>query len=110
MKKRCALDAVSVLPYSQTDGINADELLKNSDTAMYHAKESGRNNYQFFTPQMNQLIAERHVLETELHNALRQDELRLYFQPVISMPGSKLISIEALVRWQHPKLGSGAAR
>ena len=87
------------------DGINADELLKNSDIAMYHAKASGRNNYQFFTLQMNQLIAERHVLETELHNALRKDELRLHFQPVISMPGSNLISLEALVRWQHPKRG-----
>ncbi len=87
------------------DGINADELLKNSDTAMYHAKECGRNNYQFFTPRMNHLIAERHVLETELHNALKKNELRLHFQPVISMPGSKLISIEALVRWQHPKRG-----
>ena len=87
------------------DGVNADELLKNSDTAMYHAKESGRNNYQFFTPRMNQLIAERHLLETELHNALIQDELQLYFQPVACMPGGKTISLEALLRWQHPKLG-----
>ena len=87
------------------DGINADELLKNSDTAMYHAKESGRNNYQFFTPQMNQLISERRVLEAELYNALKQKEFQLYFQPVVSMPGRKLISMEALIRWQHPKLG-----
>jgi len=88
-----------------TDGINADELLKNSDTAMYHAKESGRNNYQFFTARMNQLIADRRVLVTELHNALKRDELLLHFQPVISMPDKNIISIEALLRWQHPKMG-----
>lgn len=87
------------------DGKDAEELLKNSDTAMYHAKSSGRHNYQFFTPQMNQLIAERQTLETELHNALKRNELLLHFQPVISMPGNKLKGIEALLRWQHPKLG-----
>jgi EAL domain-containing protein (putative c-di-GMP-specific phosphodiesterase class I) len=54
---------------------------------------------------MNQIIAERHLLETELYNALTQHELQLYFQPVTCIPGGKTISLETLLRWQHPKLG-----
>jgi EAL domain-containing protein (putative c-di-GMP-specific phosphodiesterase class I) len=87
------------------DGVNADELLKNSDIAMYHAKELGRNNSQFFNKRMNEKIAERLALENELHKALRREELQLYFQPVITMPEDKIISLEALLRWNHPKLG-----
>ena len=87
------------------DGMDVDTLLKNSDTAMYHAKSAGRNNYQFFAPNMNQQIAERHMLESELRNAIKQNELLLHFQPVVSMPGKELRGIEALLRWQHPRLG-----
>lgn len=88
------------------DGENADILLKNSDIAMYHAKEIGRNNYQFFTADMNQQIMERHLLETDLRRAAERKEFQLYFQPVIDMPEQKLKSMEALLRWKHPKLGS----
>ncbi len=87
------------------DGDKVDVLLRKSDIAMYHAKENGRNNFQFFTPKMNELALERYNLGTDLRQALERDELRLYFQPVIDMPNGAMKSVEALVRWQHPKLG-----
>ena len=90
---------------SPNDGDGVEALLKNSDTAMYHAKEAGRNNYQFFAQEMNCLAKERHSLSTDLRHALEREELRLHFQSVIGMPGSKLEGMEALLRWQHPKLG-----
>ncbi len=93
---------IAVFP---NDGEGVEALLKNSDTAMYHAKEAGRNNYQFFAQEMNSLAKERHSLSTDLRHALKRDELRLHFQSVIGMPGSKLEGMEALLRWQHPKLG-----
>lgn len=87
------------------DGNNVETLLRNSDIAMYHAKEAGRNGYQFFTPEMNQLVAERYTLGADLRHALERNELRLYFQPVIGMPNREMASMEALLRWQHPELG-----
>ena len=93
---------IAVFP---ADGEDADTLLKNSDTAMYHAKESGRNNYQFFTPRMNQLAAERQSLGTYLHQALDRNELLLHFQPIVDMGHGKLIGMEVLLRWQHPVQG-----
>lgn len=90
---------------SPDDGENVEALLKNSDTAMYHAKAAGRNNYQFFTAEMNFLAKERHSLGTDLRHALERKEFRLHFQSVIGMPGGKLEGMEALLRWQHPKLG-----
>lgn len=87
------------------DGKDVDTLLKNSDIAMYHAKENGRNNYQFFAQEMNQIVAERHTLSTSLRHALERDQLLLHFQPVIDIPGNKLASLEVLLRWQHPQQG-----
>ncbi len=87
------------------DGEDGDTLLKNSDTAMYHAKEAGRNNYQFFTPGMNQLAAERQSLGTCLRHALARNELLLHFQPMVDMTSGKLMGLEVLLRWQHPEQG-----
>ncbi len=87
------------------DGEDGDTLLKNSDTAMYHAKEAGRNNYQFFTPRMNQLAAERQFLGTCLRHALARNELLLHFQPMVDMTSGKLMGLEVLLRWQHPEQG-----
>ena len=87
------------------DGVDVDSLLKNSDIAMYHAKAAGRNNYQFFTPEMNQLAAERLALGTDLRHALSRNELLLHFQPIIDIGSGKLAGIEALLRWQHPEHG-----
>jgi len=87
------------------DGENAETLLKNSDLAMYYAKEAGRNNCQFFTQKMNLAVAEKHALGTDLHQALVRDELFLNFQPIGDVRSSKLAGMEVLVRWQHPRLG-----
>lgn len=87
------------------DGVSADALLKHSDTAMYHAKETGRNNWQFFAPQMNQLTAEKQQLGTHLRHALERNELLLHYQPLVDMASGKLVGLEALLRWQHPQQG-----
>ncbi len=87
------------------DGDSVEVLLKNSDIAMYHAKEIGRNNYQFFTSEMNRLVAEKYALGNDLRQALVCDELQLQFQPIVGMPDGKISGLEVLLRWQHPKLG-----
>lgn len=87
------------------NGEDSETLLKNSDLAMYHAKQSGRNNYKFFNPEMNQLAEERHMLGIDLRYAIERNELVLNYQPIITMPGSEQRSLEALLRWQHPKHG-----
>ncbi len=87
------------------DGEDVDTLLKNSDVAMYYAKENGRNNCQFFTPQMNALAAERQSMGSELRHALERDELRTYFQPILNIATGKIVSLEVLLRWQHPVHG-----
>ena len=87
------------------DSLNADILLKNADLAMYRAKSLGRNNYQFFTQEMNSKILENLLVEEELRKALDQDQMILNFQPQIEIESGKLIGIEALVRWQHPEKG-----
>ena len=87
------------------DGENAETLLKNSDLAMYYAKETGRNNCQFFTQKMNRVAAEKHALGTDLHQALGRGELDLNFQPIVDMGSGKMVSMEVLLRWNHPQRG-----
>jgi len=87
------------------DGEDAEALLKNADTAMYRAKEQGRNNYQFYSPAMNIKASERLALGNGLRRALERDELRLYFQPQISASTGEIVGVEALIRWQHPEWG-----
>lgn len=87
------------------DGEDAETLLKNADTAMYRAKEQGRNNYQFYTPAMNATAFERLVLENNLRRALERKEFVIYYQPKICLQTEQIVGMEALVRWQHPELG-----
>lgn len=86
------------------DGSDAETLLKNSDVAMYHAKESGRNNFQFYTEELNKSIHERQALGLDLRYALGHNEFILHYQPVFDAD-NQLDSAEALIRWQHPKRG-----
>jgi len=87
------------------DGPDGDTILKNADTAMYHAKAAGRNNYQFFAEDMNRVTAERLDIERKLRHALTRNELTLCFQPQFSADGQRPTGVEALVRWHHPTDG-----
>lgn len=93
---------VSVFPQ---DGTEPRTLLKNADAAMYHAKEKGRNCYQFFDQQMNASISERITLEHALHQAIREQQFELYYQPQVNLITDKIIGVEALIRWLHPEKG-----
>lgn len=87
------------------DGKTVETLIRNADAAMYHAKEMGRANYQFFVPQMNVRAAERLQTENDLYRALDRDELALYFQPKIDLASGLICGTEALLRWRHPERG-----
>jgi diguanylate cyclase (GGDEF)-like protein/PAS domain S-box-containing protein len=87
------------------DGRDAETLIRNADAAMYHAKELGRSNYQFFTEQMNQAASRRLALETDLRRALARDELRVHYQRIVHAQSGAVMGHEALARWQHPERG-----
>ncbi len=87
------------------DGNTAEELLKNADTAMYHAKDTGRNTYQFFTEDMNNQAHKRMALYNSLRRALERDELLLHYQPQLDAWSNQIVGVEALIRWRHPELG-----
>jgi EAL domain-containing protein (putative c-di-GMP-specific phosphodiesterase class I) len=86
------------------DGKDTATLMKHADVAMYFAKEKGRNNYQFFSAEMNARAQERLSVENYLRLALRRHELVLHYQPRVSFAG-ELLGVEALIRWQHPRRG-----
>ncbi len=87
------------------DGADVETLMKNADTAMYHAKEAGRNNFQFFTAAMNASATERILLEGHLRRAIEKGEFVLHYQPQIDVASGRPCGVEALVRWQHPERG-----
>ncbi|HEX7054758.1 MAG TPA: EAL domain-containing protein [Burkholderiales bacterium] len=87
------------------DGRDAETLIRNADAAMYHAKEIGRANYQFFTEKMNIAAARRLALENDLRRALARGELRMYYQPFVETATRRVVGHEALVRWHHPERG-----
>lgn len=87
------------------DGGDAETLIKNADIAMYAAKDRGRNNYQFFTQEMNARIVERQALEGSLRGALHRGEFVLYYQPKVDLKTGTMIGAEALIRWHHPDRG-----
>ncbi len=93
---------ISVFP---DDGRDAESLIRNADAAMYHAKETGRANYQFFTEQMNQAASRRIALESDLRQAVLKGEMRVYYQSVVEAASGKVAAHEALLRWQHPTRG-----
>ncbi len=87
------------------DGSNAEVLIRNADTAMYHAKERGRNNYRFYNPDMSARDAERTLIEKDLRHMMERGEWVLYYQPQIEISTRRIISAEALLRWKHPERG-----
>jgi diguanylate cyclase (GGDEF)-like protein/PAS domain S-box-containing protein len=93
---------IAVFP---SDGDDSATLLKHADAAMYLAKEKGKNNVQFYTAELADLAARQFELESALQLALTRGELLLHFQPKIDIAGGRMVSIEALLRWQHPTRG-----
>jgi diguanylate cyclase (GGDEF)-like protein/PAS domain S-box-containing protein len=88
-----------------TDSGNIDELFKFADSAMYHAKSQGRNNFQFYSASMTDSIAERMRLEGDMRRALTNGEMQLHFQPKVDLRSGRIIGAEALLRWYHPEKG-----
>jgi len=97
----CSL-GISIFP---EHGADSETLIKHADAAMYSAKDGGRNNFQFFTADMNAQAVERLTLENGLRSALDKKELFLVYQPQMDIASGKISELEALLRWQHPELG-----
>lgn len=93
---------IAIYPF---DGGNMDSLMKNADTAMYHAKARGKNNFQFYKQSMNATAFERLTLENELRKAAETGEFELYYQPRIDIRTGRIVAFEALIRWRHPERG-----
>lgn len=91
---------------SPQDGTTANELLQKADTAMYHAKRSGRSRFQFITPEMNESVERSARIEESIHGALSRGEIRSVFQPIFSLKTHRLKTLELLMRWEHPELGA----
>jgi diguanylate cyclase (GGDEF)-like protein len=87
------------------DGRDPETLVKNADAAMYHAKDGGRNNYRFFSRELNLRASRRLTMEAALRKALEREEMEVYFQPLIDVESREVVEVEALARWQHPDLG-----
>jgi diguanylate cyclase (GGDEF)-like protein len=93
---------ISVYP---ADGADGETLIRNADTAMYHAKSEGRGTFHFFRPQMTERVKRRLELELGLRQALERQEFQLHYQPIVHLASGRLIGAEALVRWNHPERG-----
>jgi len=93
---------ISIYP---TDGEDEVVLLKNADMAMYHAKQQGRNNFQFYSEIMNDRMEQRINMENGMRKALNQDHFELYYQPIIDLKDERLNGVEALIRWKDPEKG-----
>jgi diguanylate cyclase (GGDEF)-like protein/PAS domain S-box-containing protein len=96
--------SIGIVTYPD-DGTDSETLLKNADFAMYHAKDSGRDTYQFFKLDMNARAMERQSLERDLRHAIERQELALHYQPKINLETGAIIGVEALLRWRHPQRG-----
>jgi len=103
-KERHVTASIGISIYPD-DGHDQQTLLKNADIAMYRAKEQGRNNFQFYSAEMNQHSFERLALETSLRRAVERREFLLHYQPRVDMQNGRITGVEVLVRWQHPDLG-----
>ncbi len=88
------------------DGTHYPDLLKNADMAMYRAKNAGRNNIQFYSPEMNEEMQRQLQIEQELRSALQNNQFELYYQPIVEIETGEVVAFEALLRWQHPLKGT----
>jgi diguanylate cyclase (GGDEF)-like protein/PAS domain S-box-containing protein len=93
---------ITICPF---DGTDSDTMLKNADSAMYHAKSQMKNNYQFYKQSMNEAAFQKLSLENNLRRALERNEFLLYYQPQIDLTTGKIVGMEVLIRWEHPEEG-----
>ncbi len=100
----CVAASIGVSLYPE-DGLDAETLIKNADTAMYQAKENEHHSYRFFTAAMNVRAVQRQSIEQDLRRALERHEFTLHYQPKISLKTDQITGAEALLRWTHPKRG-----
>ncbi|MFT6540838.1 MAG: diguanylate cyclase (GGDEF)-like protein/PAS domain S-box-containing protein [Thalassolituus sp.] len=106
VKGQDIITSVSIgITMTPEDSTDINTLMKNADLAMYSAKEHGRNNYQFFSEEMNHSILEHLALEKEISEALQRDQFRLVFQPKVSLFDYRTTGVETLIRWEHPEKG-----
>jgi diguanylate cyclase (GGDEF)-like protein/PAS domain S-box-containing protein len=105
LDQECQLSASIGIATYPMDGGNAQALLKNADIAMYRAKTTGKNNYQFYSSEMNTHSVERLALETRLRRAIERREFVVHYQPKLDVRSGRIVGAEALVRWQHPEKG-----
>jgi diguanylate cyclase (GGDEF)-like protein/PAS domain S-box-containing protein len=96
--------SIGIVTYPD-DGTDCATLIKNADFAMYHAKECGRDNRQFFKQDLNVRAHKRHSLEDRVRSALERDEFRVHYQPSVNLETGEIVGVEALIRWPHPDLG-----
>ena len=87
------------------NGDTADDMLRHADTAMYSAKDAGRNTVQFYLPEMQEAVEKRLLIESDMRHALNEDQFVVYYQPQVAVGAGHIIGAEALIRWQHPKRG-----
>ncbi|MEZ5499633.1 MAG: EAL domain-containing protein [Steroidobacteraceae bacterium] len=90
---------------SPQDGQDMGELMRRADIALYQAKEGGKNSYRFFAPEMSARVSERMALEAALREALSQGAISAHFQPIVDLRNERVVALEALARWRHPKIG-----
>jgi len=93
---------ISIFP---THGYDSETLLKNADSAMYLAKEKGRNNFQFYSVELNENLSRKLLIENELRKAIEKKQFEIVYQPIISLKSGEVNAMEALLRWNHPQLG-----
>jgi diguanylate cyclase (GGDEF)-like protein len=105
-RRKLYVTASAGIAHYPSDGDDYESLLRSADTAMYKAKESGRNNARVHTPEMHELAVGRLDLESALHGAIERNELSVVYQPKVSLHTGTIVGCEALARWEHPELGA----
>jgi diguanylate cyclase (GGDEF)-like protein/PAS domain S-box-containing protein len=96
--------SIGIVTYPD-DGADSETLLKHADFAMYHAKDSGRDNRQFFKRDLNQRAVKRQSLEDSMRHALEREEFSVHYQPKVNLENGEIVGVEALIRWLHPDIG-----